>query len=56
MVLIHNEEFKPRISWRGVIDELIKGKDGQTTGVTLRVYKDEKILYIKKTDRPTSSF
>ena len=48
MVLIHDEEFKPRISWRrGVIDESIKGKDGQTRGVTLRVYKDGKHRILK---------
>ena len=49
MVLIDDDEYVPRLKWkRGVVDELIKGKDGKVRGVSLRVFKDGKISYRKR--------
>ena len=42
MVLIKDDDMTPRNRWRkGVIDELIKGKDGKVRGATLRVFTKE---------------
>ena len=49
MVLINDDELTSRITWkRGVVDDLIKGKDGKVRGVTLRTYKNGKITYWKR--------
>ena len=53
MVLIKDDDITPRNKWKkGVIDELIKGSDGEVRGATLRVCtKDGKINLIKETLR-----
>ena len=49
MVLINDDELTSRVTWkRGVVDDLIKGKDGKLRGVALRIYKNGKITYWKR--------
>ena len=49
MVLINEDDHTPRINWkRGVIVELISGKDNQIRGVTLRVLGNGKYSLLKR--------
>ena len=49
MVLIDDDEYVPRLKWkRGVVEELIKGKDGKVRGVLRLGIKNTIVQYHKK--------
>jgi hypothetical protein len=49
MVLINDDDHTPRMNWkRGVIVELISGKDNMIRGVTLRVLSNGKFSLLKR--------